>query len=105
MPPPVIGTFAFGDGRTLTEPLIERRFAARTSSASPAPVAFLRSDNKKDLPTGYTRLAGLATPAARHLHDRVREAAVTRVGSCYAGREPSRYAGREPLRGYAARFN
>ena len=104
MPPPVIGTFAFWDGRTLTEPLIERRFAARSSSRQ-RPVAFLRSDNKKDLPTGYTRLAGLATPAARHLHDRVREAAVTRVGSRYAGREPSRYAGREPLRGYAARFN
>ena len=98
MPPPVIGTFAFWDGRTLTEPLIERRSSQR-GSVSPS------SDNKKDLPTGYTRLAGLATPAARHLHDRVREAAVTRVGSRYAGREPSRYAGREPLRGYAARFN
>ena len=95
MPPPVIGTFAFWDGRTLTEPLIERR-SGRSAAAC---LAFLKDVIK--------RISLQATRGSRALLHRLHDTsttgsgrqplrgsgAVTRVGSRAVTRVGSRYAG------------
>ena len=75
MPPPVIGTFAFWDGRTLTEPLIERRSSQRRAASR--------------LPQIIKRISLQATRGSRALLHRLHDTSTT--GS-----------GRQPLRGSGA---
>ena len=98
MPPPVIGTFAFWDGRTLTEPLIERNAVSQRAAVV---------SGGSRLPQTIKRISLQATRGSRALLHRLHDTsttgsgrqplrgsgAVTRVGSRAVTRVGSRYAG------------